>query len=250
MVYFSLVDTLHLNISQIFSLMEVSVGLNNHNNNNNGSNDKQQQQQHHADVYSVQYFDLHHAFNFNQWILVHDIAMLKLSRRVDLGRPEVNAVCLPSSPSVLTHYKRVSKGDRVVAVGWGAYAEEYNYLSYVKNELQQAVFTVHDPADDVCNQGMIGKKWNREFTVCADGGGDGAARHRMVTCYGDSGGPVLVYQHERWILVGIISFGHDVRDEHTKKKKCNASMPFYFVKIDEYQEWIQREIASDLQASA
>ena len=35
------------------------------------------------------------SFDFTDWTLVHDIAILKLDRKVNLNRPEVNTVCLP-----------------------------------------------------------------------------------------------------------------------------------------------------------
>lgn len=160
-------------------------------------------------------------------------------------------MCLPDPSQPAIKY-----GDNVVAIGWGTYAEDYNYTAYVKDDLQQAVFQVKDERDEACVSGSIGDEWDREKTVCAHGTIAGAAADYSVnvavnstnnmewvkksTCYGDSGGPVLAYRHDRWFLVGIISFGHDTRDSETNKKKCNASMPFYFVNVSAYYDWISR----------
>jgi secreted trypsin-like serine protease len=165
--------------------------------------------------------------------LSHDIALIKLKRRVNLNRPEVNVICLPNQKNL---EKELEKGEKVVAVGWGSYAEEYDYDAYVRDGVQQAVFTVRDPNDTLCNSGIIGKNWDKSVFVCADG-----SEKRMVTCYGDSGGPVLAYRNNRWVLIGIISFGHDVKDFITNKRKCNASMPFYFVKVQAYMDWIEEK---------
>lgn len=224
-VYFKLLKELNLDVSQIFSLVEVHVGLNTHENSPDYLTSDH--------VYPVEYFDIHEDFTFSQWTLVHDIAIVKLKRKVNLNRPEVNVICLPSMNNSI--YK-VSKDENVVAIGWGTYAEEFNYTAYIRDHLQQAVFTIRDKHYEMCNSGMIGKEWNKNYTVCADG-----RDKKIVTCYGDSGGPVLAYRNNRWTLFGIISFGHDVRDEKTNKKKCNASMPFYFVKVKAYFDWINKK---------
>jgi secreted trypsin-like serine protease len=125
----------------------------------------------------------------------------------------------------------VNSGDNVVAIGWGTYAEEYNYTAYTFNHLQQAIFTINDQNDELCNHEPIGSLWDKNKTICAQG-------LYKVTCYGDSGGPVLFYRHNRWTLVGIISFAHDIINIETNEKRCNASMPFYFVKVASYYNWI------------
>lgn len=223
--YLHLAYKLSLNTAEIFSLIEVHVGINEH------EKDPQSLTKDH--VYLVENFDFHENFNFNEWILVNDIAIMKLKRKVNLNRPEVNVACLPTRSET----DRIKVGENVVAIGWGAYAEEFNYTAYVFNQLQQAVFTVVDQDDKMCNTGMIGNRWDRNFTVCAND-----LDKKKVTCFGDSGGPVLAYRNKRWTLVGIISFAHDVRDFQTNKKKCNASMPFYFVNVEAYIDWINKKV--------
>jgi secreted trypsin-like serine protease len=222
-IYFGLAEKLNVAITNMFSLIEVHVGINEHN------KDPAYLTSEH--VFDIENIIWHEDLFFGEHVHLHDIALIKLKRKVNLNRPEVNVVCLPNKQHL---EKDLENDEKVVAVGWGSYAEEYDYVAYVRDGVQQAVFTVKDPNDPLCNSGIIGQQWDKNVIVCADG-----IEKRMVTCYGDSGGPVLAYRRNHWVLVGIISFGHDIKD--ISKKKCNASMPFYFVKVQAYLDWIEQK---------
>ena len=84
-----------------------------------------------------------------------------------------------------------------------------------------------------------GEKWDKAKMICATGSDP---EKNQVTCFGDSGGPVLELREHRWTLVGIISFGNDIRDSDTQSKRCDASMPFYFVNVEEYSDWINAKL--------
>jgi secreted trypsin-like serine protease len=231
MVYFKMLSHFNLTLGQIYSLMEVHVGLNDH--------------EEHPDYltpdhkYAVDYFILHEDFDYTPNTLQNDLALIKLQRRVNLNRREVNVVCMPGIVGNNSKSNEpLQRGDRVVVVGWGAYAEDFNFLQFIKNQIQQAVFTVKDATDPGCNSGAVGQEWDKNNTVCAHSGRAGA---KLSTCYGDSGGPVLSYRHSRWTLLGVVSFGHDVRDVNSNKKKCNASLPFYFVRLKHYLNWIKQK---------
>lgn len=227
LLYLKMLNHFKLNVSQLGSLIEVQVGLNEH------ERDPKYLTKDH--VYDVEYVDIHEKFGYTTDSFYNDIAIIKLKRKVNLNRPEVNVACLPNLND--SNANQVRNGDNVVAIGWGSYAEEYNYTAYVRDYIQQAVFTVKDTNDVTCNSGKIGNDWDKNHTLCADGN-----NKRMSTCYGDSGGPVLAYRNDRWILFGIISFGHDIRDSTNEKlKKCNASMPVYFVKVSSYSDWIRKK---------
>jgi secreted trypsin-like serine protease len=221
--YLKIAFDFNLTSTSMLELIEVHVGINEH------------QTEHLAkeNIYGVEYFDFHDKFYFDDWKLKNDIAIMKLKSKVNISRPEVNVACVPRSND---NEHKLLIGEKVVAIGWGTYAEEYNYTAYVWNQLQQAVFTIKDPDDELCNKGEIGNEWDKNYTICAHG-----EEKKMVTCFGDSGGPVLAYDNNRWILVGIISFAHDVKDFKTKRKKCDASMPFYFVKVRAYFDWILKK---------
>ena len=54
-----------------------------------------------------------------------------------------------------------------------------------------------------------------------------------------SSGPVLELRNNlHWTLIGVISFGNDIHDYSSNLKKCNPLMPFYFVNVEKYYEWI------------
>ncbi len=86
-----------------------------------------------------------------------------------------------------------------------------------------------------CNTGKIGNNWDKANIICVH------SKNKEITgtCFGDSGGPVTVYRNNRWILVGIISYGHFNKDEGSNMKKCDGSKPSYISKISAYLDYIQ-----------
>ena len=101
------------NITEIFSMVQVHVGVNNHQSPNISA----------ENVYDVKYFDLHKKYQ-SDLSLRNDIALIRLKRKVNLDRPEVALICLPLENS---NTADVNVGDELVAVGWGTYAEEVVY---------------------------------------------------------------------------------------------------------------------------
>jgi elastase-2 len=218
----------NISVENIFSMIEVHIGINDHR-----SHDIDEEF-----VYDIKYFDFHKDFKGIDHSLLNDIAIIRLKRKVRLDRPEVGLVCLPRLASFSGC---IHTGDDLVTIGWGTYAEEFNHGDFTLDNLQQIILTAVDPMSSECNSGQIGDKWDKANIICAHS----KEKNKSVgTCFGDSGGPVTVYRNNRWIIVGIISFGHFVRDEKTKKYKCDASKPSYFVKVSSYLDWIQAHIDS------
>ena len=114
--------------NKIFSLVEVQVGLNQHQAEPKTPNNDY--------LYEVEYFLMHENFDYS-FAIYNDLALVKLKRKVNLNRPDVNIVCLPNEDT-----QDVDEGHHLVALGWGAYAEEFNYTAFTRDQLQQAVFTV------------------------------------------------------------------------------------------------------------
>lgn len=78
------------------------------------------------------------------------------------------------------------------------------------------------------------KRYGGRFTsrmLCA---GSLSERHRVDSCQGDSGGP-LVCQGEggRWLLTGVISWGHGCG---------NPSFPGVYTRISRFLRWIDKVI--------
>lgn len=218
----------NVSVENIFSMIEVHVGINDHRSHDIDDDS----------VYDIKYFDFHQDFKSFENSLVNDIAILRLKRKVDLNRSGVGLVCLPALASAS---ECVHTGDSLVATGWGTYAEEYNYHDYTLDNLQQIILTVVDPMSLECNTGEIGDKWDKPNIICAHS----KEKNKSVgTCFGDSGGPVTVFRNNRWVIIGIISFGHFIKDGANRKVKCDASKPSYFVKVSSYLDWIQTHIDS------
>jgi secreted trypsin-like serine protease len=121
----------------------------------------------------------------------HDIALLELET------PRFAERILPVPPSGKI------EGEEGVVPGWGVTAESSRTtpaelrevaLPVVSNETCNAAFNAYDSRfyDDPVTENM----------VCA-----GPAEGGRDACYGDSGGPLMVFLEGRWRLAGIVSWG-------------------------------------------
>ncbi|XP_045184211.2 coadhesin-like [Mercenaria mercenaria] len=149
----------------------------------------------------------------------NDIALLKLSKKLDITGKYVRPACLPQSQDAFD-------SDTCVASGWGAtyYDEDGNapgtrYLMYVN-------------LDTITNyrcKTLMG--WNSVYdtNLCAGavrGGG-------KDTCQGDSGGPLVCQKHGVWEIAGVTSWGDE----------CGKSMsPGVYTRVSSYLTWIQQKM--------
>jgi secreted trypsin-like serine protease len=107
--------SVYFNITDIFSMVQVHVGINNHQSPNISA----------ENVYDIKYFELHKQYQQDP-SLRNDISLIRLKRKVKLDRPEVALICLPL---VNSNTAVVNNGDELVAVGWGSYAEEVRTIN-------------------------------------------------------------------------------------------------------------------------
>lgn len=57
-----------------------------------------------------------------------------------------------------------------------------------------------------------------------------------------SGGPLIQYNQNKWILIGIVSFvGGEYMDNRTESQ-CNPLEPSFHTKVPNYIKWIQSNI--------
>lgn len=210
------------NVTNLFSTVEVHVGA--HNQKSSGFTDD--------NVYDILYFEIHDKYE-QVPSLRNDIGLIKLKRKVNLSRPEVALICLPD---LKLKNEQVNNGDDLLVVGWGTYAEEYTRSKFTPENLRQVILTALDSMSLECNSGEKGKNWDQTNIICAH---SNEKNKKSGTCTGDSGGPVVMYRNNRWILVGIVSYGDFIKDEHSNARKCDASRPSYFVKVSSYLDYIQ-----------
>jgi secreted trypsin-like serine protease len=142
--------------------------------------------------------------------LVHFVADEQTARERAL-RP-VSAIRLHGTKS---SDRRVGIGEPVTVVGWGQLEEQ-------QKEHYSPVLMYADMRTVRCKTQPASRGW-----LCAGEDGTDA-------CRGDSGGP-LIRTYGEPVLVGVVSWG----------KGCGRpGEPGYYVRVDQYLDWIERSMAS------
>ncbi|RNA18182.1 trypsin I-P1-like [Brachionus plicatilis] len=158
--------------------------------------------------------------NYNTENYLNDIAIIKLSGEVELGK-NVRPACLPLSES----YPQMANIP-AWTIGWGS----VSMSGERSNILQNVRLTYY--SSSVCSNvsPFLEKDWNRQ--ICAgefSGGKD--------TCQGDSGGPLFVKEIvngvTKFILVGITSYGDGC---------AQRGFPGIYTKVAPYLNWISSNI--------
>uniref|UniRef100_A0A8C9R5F8 Neurotrypsin n=1 Tax=Scleropages formosus TaxID=113540 RepID=A0A8C9R5F8_SCLFO len=147
----------------------------------------------------------------------YDIALLRLrgaEGNCVAFNPHTNAACLPGPGG-----KRRERPAACVITGWGVTDSEYS-----RTLLQAWV--------PILPSWRCKKRYGERFTgrmLCA---GSLSAHRRADSCQGDSGGP-LVCQDERgrWVLTGVISWGHGCG---------HPSYPGVYTRVSRFLRWIQQ----------
>ncbi|KAL0269884.1 UNVERIFIED_CONTAM: hypothetical protein PYX00_007471 [Menopon gallinae] len=150
----------------------------------------------------------------------HDIALLKLGRRVNI-RKNIRPACL--------HTKSGLPEPKVIAIGWGRVQRDEE----PSNTLLKVGLSVVER--NTCNKAY--QSWSRqnvlpqgitENLICA-----GEPQGGKDTCQGDSGGPIqYVSQSNQCIhyVVGVTSFG----------KQCALpNSPGVYTRVSSYVPWIE-----------
>ncbi|KAM7385010.1 hypothetical protein PAMP_001111 [Pampus punctatissimus] len=160
---------------------------------------------------------IHRKYHNQGW--EYDIALLRLKGTEGncvAFNPHTGAVCLPEPGN-----KWEKRPAACVITGWGITDSEYS-----RTLLQAWVPLL--PA------WKCKKRYGNRFTsrmLCA---GSLSERHRVDSCQGDSGGP-LVCQGEggRWVLTGVISWGHGCG---------NPFFPGVYTRVSRFLRWIDKVI--------
>ncbi|KAF2905285.1 hypothetical protein ILUMI_00879 [Ignelater luminosus] len=159
--------------------------------------------------------DLYDPNDVNQ---AHDIALLRLSRKVDFTS-YIKPICLPLSQELRNKYY---VGENLTVAGWGK--TETRSQSNVKLKAQVPVISKDNCAPVYASRGVT----LVSSQVCAGG------VNRKDACTGDSGGPLVVVDRtkleETFVAYGIVSFGSD---------KCGAeNFPGVYTRVADYIDWI------------
>ena len=144
---------------------------------------------------------------------IYDIAVLRFSALTISSNSTIGFACLPTSNT-----DPFPIGSDVIAAGWGKTSE--SSTSSVSDYLRQVTLQILSPTSDDCKRAPIK---NSTLQICAGviGGGKGMIFFRnflrlycicsilyfIDTCNGDSGGPLMSYMNNRWIVAGLTSSG-------------------------------------------
>lgn len=104
-------------------------------------------------VRRIKRFFIHEKFNMTPSISDHDIAILQLTRRLDLG-PKFRATrtCRPSVNVSMSHTPYPPNNTRVMIVGWGA---QRHLVSQLPEMLQQAQTFLIDDDYPTCSKYLL-----------------------------------------------------------------------------------------------
>ncbi|CAF0807195.1 unnamed protein product [Adineta ricciae] len=140
---------------------------------------------------------------------MHDIALLRLTEPL-VFNPFIRSICLPSKDDIIQY------GERTLVTGWGATqgTGDYRYLREVEVPIQ---------SNDRCRLNAVSWETNLCAGLCENGTCD--------ACQGDSGGPMVLHRHNRWYLVGLISWGFSCSGLGT------------YTKVSYYSDWISKIIS-------
>uniref|UniRef100_A0A8C1ZG82 Neurotrypsin n=1 Tax=Cyprinus carpio TaxID=7962 RepID=A0A8C1ZG82_CYPCA len=168
-------------------------------------------------VLSPERIEVHRKYRTESW--EHDVALIRLKGsegKCVSFNPHTNAACLPAPGS-----KWGKRPASCVITGWGMTGNHPSTL------LQAWV--------PLLPSWQCKKRYGERFTshdmLCA-GSMTSDLRKHADSCQGDSGGP-LVCQGEagRWVLTGVISWGHGCGD---------PSYPGVYSRVSRYLPWIEQ----------
>ncbi|XP_077065050.1 transmembrane protease serine 4a isoform X2 [Siphateles boraxobius] len=140
----------------------------------------------------------------------YDIAMIRLQYPITFGETR-RPVCLPPQDLGL------KSEDKLVVTGWGHTTEKGN----LSPRLQKAQIALIDRAK--CQSPTVYGSSVTPRMICA-----GSLEGGVDACQGDSGGP-LVYISDRWMLVGVVSWGVGC---------ARQGRPGVYTNMDEMLDWV------------
>ncbi|CAB4055009.1 unnamed protein product [Lepeophtheirus salmonis] len=152
----------------------------------------------------------HHQYNAS--IVSNDIALIKLRSRPKISMA-IQTICLPSN--LEEKYE-----ERIAFVsGWGKTNTSVN--NTVSNILRKAALTVLKNSHKYCKSATL--KSTRSSKICGYG-------WDRDSCYGDSGGPLILNENGRCTLIGLVSYGFGC---------AKKFLPGVYTRITSYMEWIR-----------
>jgi secreted trypsin-like serine protease len=150
----------------------------------------------------------------------NDIALLRLADSVTFQN-NIRPVCLPIQSRITNKFV----GQSANVTGWGETSSEDSQLSPVLLEAEVPVLSNHACESTLLsvNPTLLGAITDN--VLCAGGRG-------TESCNGDSGGPLMVLDEERWYQIGVASW----------TLKCDPLTPGIYTRSTAYIDWINQSI--------
>lgn len=151
---------------------------------------------------------MHICPGYNNEHLTNDIAIIKLARPLVFNK-FVHAV----EP----YYSYVKKGSDAYVTGWGVQRD-----GKLTKQVRSLKVYVYDDADCISK---YGSDYHGDKQICA-------GTLKQDFCIGDSGGPLILYDPDPY-LIGIVSY---------TGPQCSDSRPSVYTKITAYRQFIDQYI--------
>ncbi|XP_039970554.1 serine protease 7 [Bactrocera tryoni] len=148
----------------------------------------------------------------------NDIALIRLDQDIRFS-DSIRPICLPSA--VAQERSTPASGTQYTVAGWGRTLRSPK--SAVKQKLQVPLVDLSQ-----CQRKYRERKVNVVSTQLCAGG-----HYAEDSCEGDSGGPLMRFRNDAWVLEGIVSFGY----------KCGLSgWPAVHTRVANYDNWIRSNL--------
>ena len=161
----------------------------------------------------------------------YDVAVLRLNRPAEFEQARL----LRPADSALW-----AGGSTATIIGWGLTEDEVEggARSNQLREVAVPVYTDESCAADFQAIGAPAGFFDPLTMVCA-GGKDG-----KDACSGDSGGPLLVPDGDRFALAGIVSFSAVLKDDQGREYACAEDLPGVYTRVaaDPLNEWVRSRV--------
>uniref|UniRef100_A0A5F8HAG8 Enteropeptidase n=1 Tax=Monodelphis domestica TaxID=13616 RepID=A0A5F8HAG8_MONDO len=156
--------------------------------------------------------------HYNKRTKDSDIALMHLEFKVNYT-DYIQPICLPEAIQVFP------PGMKCFIAGWGT----IKYEGPTAAILQEAQIPLL--SNEQCQQQM--PEYNITENMICGGYEEGG----VDSCKGDSGGPLMCQEDERWLLAGVTSFGHQC---------ALPKRPGVYVRISKFEKWIKSFIPVDV----
>ncbi|XP_074066503.1 enteropeptidase [Macrotis lagotis] len=149
--------------------------------------------------------------HYNKRTKDNDIALMHLEFKVNYT-DYIQPICLPEAIQVFP------QGMKCFIAGWGSLI----YQGPTPSILQEAQIPLI--SNEKCQQQML--EYNiTENMICA-----GYDKGGIDSCKGDSGGPLMCQENNKWFLTGVTSFGYQC---------ALPNRPGVYVRVPKFVEWIK-----------